>query len=101
LVIDEPHGYKRTKGLLEKYNGVFDSADKVIIGPIFQARDEIDDSVTPQLVAKVSGHKNAIGVNSLDEIIGNWKLETGNYDVIVVMGAGKSYLWAKELARLL
>ncbi|KKR40789.1 MAG: UDP-N-acetylmuramate-L-alanine ligase, partial [Candidatus Woesebacteria bacterium GW2011_GWB1_40_12] len=35
LAIIEPHGYKRTKALLSEYNGVFDSADKVVVGPIF------------------------------------------------------------------
>jgi len=100
LVIDEPHGYKRTKALLSGYKGVFDSADKVIIGPIFQARDEKDESITPELVAKISGHKNAIGVNSFNKVIEDYKSQDGNYDVVVVMGAGKSYLWAREIAKL-
>jgi UDP-N-acetylmuramate--alanine ligase len=100
FVINEPHGYKRTKALLERYKGVFDSADKVIIGPIFQARDEKDESITPELVAKISGHKNAIGVNSFDKVIENWKTESGDYDIVVIMGAGKSYLWAREIAKL-
>lgn len=100
LVIDEPHGYKRTKALLNSYKGVFDSADKVIIGPIFQARDEKDESITPELVAKISGHTNAIGVNSFDEVIKNWKTENGDYDIVIVMGAGKSYLWARKIAKL-
>lgn len=101
LVIDEPHGYKRTKALLSNYKGVFDAADKVIIGPIFQARDEKDISITPELVAKTSGHKNVIGVNRFDSIIENCKLILGNYNIVVVMGAGKSYLWAREIANLL
>ena len=100
LVIDEPHGYKRTKALLTEYKGVFDSADKVIIGPIFQARDEVDKSITPQKVAEASGHKDAVGFNSFDEIIGKWKMVNDKYDVVVVMGAGKSYLWAREIAKI-
>ena len=101
LVINEPHGYKRTKALLENYKGVFDAADKVIIGPIFQARDEKDDSVTPELVAKTSNHKDAVGFDSFDKIIENCKLIIGNYDVVVVMGAGKSYLWAREILSII
>lgn len=101
LAIVEPHGYKRTKALLSKYKGVFDSVDKVMIGPIFQARDEVDESITPEKVANSSGHKNALGVSSLNEIIENWKLEIGNYDVVVIMGAGKSYLWAREISKLI
>jgi len=101
LVIDEPHGYKRTRALLSKYRSVFDSADKVIIGPIFQARDEVDKTITPQLVAEASGHKNAEGVESFKEIVSNLGFRISDFDVIVVMGAGKSYLWAREIARLI
>jgi UDP-N-acetylmuramate--alanine ligase len=101
LVIDEPHGYKRTKALLSEYKGVFDSVDKVIIGPIFQARDEVDKSVTPELVAKMTNYPNAQGINSFDEIVAEWKKENGKYDVVVVMGAGKSYLWARAIAKMI
>jgi UDP-N-acetylenolpyruvoylglucosamine reductase len=101
LVIDEPHGYKRTKALLSEYKGVFDSADKVIIGPIFQARDEVDKTITPQKVAEASGHKDAVGVKSFEEIISNFEFIISNFDVIVVMGAGKSFLWAREIAKFI
>jgi UDP-N-acetylmuramate--alanine ligase len=101
LVIVEPHGFKRTKALLTKYKGVFNSANKVIIGPIYKARDEFDQSITPEIVAKISGHKNAIGLNSLDEIIENSKFNIKNYDIIVVMGAGKSYLWTRKIASVI
>jgi UDP-N-acetylmuramate--alanine ligase len=103
LVIDEPHGYKRTKALLKKYKGVFDSVDKVIIGPIFQARDEKDESITPELVAKTSRHPNIKAYDNFEDLFRNLKLEIRNcnYGVIVVMGAGKSYLWAREIAKLI
>ncbi len=94
LAIIEPHGYKRTKALLPKYRGVFNSADKVIIGPIFKARDEIDKTITIEDIAKISGHSNIQTFNSIE------KLKIVNYDVVVVMGAGKSYLWAKEICNL-
>lgn len=101
LAVIEPHGYKRTKALLPKYKGVFDGVDKVVIGPIFKARDEIDKSITPQKVVKASGHKNALSFDSFDEVIRKWKMENGKYNIVVVMGAGKSYLWAKEIASTL
>lgn len=103
LVIDEPHGYKRTKTLLSKYKGVFDSADKAIVGPIFAARDAIDPSITSQEVAGASGHKNIEAFSDYEELIRNLKLEIRNsdYEVIVVMGAGKSYLWTRKIAEML
>ncbi len=101
LVIDEPHGYKRTGALLRMYSGVFDAADKVFIGPIFQARDEVDKSITPQKVADASKHKNIEAFDSIENMFRNLKLENRNYRVIVVMGAGKSYLWARKAVELL
>lgn len=103
LAIIEPHGYKRTKALLEKYKGVFDSVDKAIIGPIFQARDEIDESITSLKVAEVSCHRDIEAFDSFERLIEKYKLKIENcdYEIIVVMGAGKSYLWAKEISNLL
>lgn len=103
LAVIEPHGYKRTKALISEYTGVFDSVDKVIIGPIFKARDQIDEKITPQKVAEASSHRNILAFDSFDKLIANCKLEIVNcdYEIIVVMGAGKSYLWAKEIAGLI
>ena len=103
LAICEPHGYKRTITLLPTYKGVFNSADKVMIGPIFKARDQIDEKITPQKVAEASCHRNILAFDSLDKLIGNCEKEIVNcdYEIIVIMGAGKSYLWAKEIAGLI
>lgn len=96
--INEPHGFARTKALLEKYKGVFDDADKVIIGPIFKARDSETFGMTPQIVAQTSGHPDASGVDSFEQIKGILKKELKKDDIVLVMGAGKSYLWAREIA---
>lgn len=95
--IVEPHGFARTSSLLNNYKGVFKDADKVIIGPIFKARDTETFGMTPEKVATASGHRDIIGVNSFEEIktIVNKELEQG--DVILVMGAGKSYVWARNI----
>ncbi len=99
LAVAEPHGYKRTKALLSLYKNAFDSVDSVIIGPIFKARDETDPTITIEDVAKISEHENIRVVEDIEKFIGNWKLEIENcnYEVIVVMGAGNSSLWAKQV----
>jgi len=106
LAIIEAHGFKRTKVLLPKYKGVFDSVDKVIIGPIFKARDTETFGMTPEKIAKNSKHKNIQVAHDTNELIVNCKLLMNNrhgrknFDVVVVMGAGKSYLWAREICNL-
>ncbi len=96
-VVVEPHGFDRTHALLSKYKGVFDAADNVIIGPIFKARDIETFGITPDSVAKASGHKEIVGVDSFEEVKKIILSETKSGDVILVMGAGKSYLWAREI----
>lgn len=96
--IVEPHGFARTHALLPLYKNVFKDADKVIIGPVFKARDKETFGITPSLVAKKSNHPNALGVNSFDQIVKIMGEETKKGDVILVMGAGKSHLWAREIS---
>lgn len=102
LTIIEPHGYKRTKALLKNYKGIFDSVDGVIIGPIFKARDEVDKSITPEMIAKTSRHPDIQTTNSVESLIENCKLLIDNcdYKVIVVMGAGESNVWAKKISQI-
>jgi UDP-N-acetylmuramate--alanine ligase len=100
LAIIEPHGYKRTKALLSQYQGVFDSVDGVIIGPIFKARDVVDKSISPELVAKTSKHSNIQTVSDIDELTDKWKMVNGKYDIVVVMGAGESNIWAQKISEI-
>lgn len=96
----EPHGYARTSALLKKYKGVFTGADKVIIGPVFRARDNETFGITPKSVVEASGHPDILPANSSDQIIEIIKKDVRKGDIILVMGAGKSHLWAKEICNL-
>ena len=101
IAIDEPHGFSRTSALIKNYKNVFEPADMVFIGPIFKARDSQDFGMTPEIVAQATGHKNALGLNSFVEIKSVVLKNLKEGDVILVMGAGKSYLWAKDLVKSL
>ena len=96
-VVVEPHGYARSHALLKKYNGVFDQADNVIIGPIYKARDMETFGITSDSIAVASQHKEIVGVESFEKIKDIIKKEIKSGDIVIVMGAGKSYLWAREL----
>jgi UDP-N-acetylmuramate--alanine ligase len=99
--IDEPHGFARTSSLIDLYKDAFADADKVLIGPIFKARDKETFGMTPGLVAEKTGHKDAKGYDSFDEIKSVINKEAKGGDIIIVMGAGKSYLWAREIAGII
>lgn len=93
----EPHSYSRTKALLKSYNGVFSEADKVIIGPIFKARDKQKFGVDSRSIVDVSGHRNARSLESMDRLIKLLKKEVKPKDIVLVMGAGKSYDWSRKI----
>jgi UDP-N-acetylmuramate--alanine ligase len=96
-VVYEPHSYSRTKALLQKYRGVFDNADNVIIAPIFKARDKSTFNVSEDSIVEVSGHINIQSARSFNEAIISVLGRVVKDDVIIVMGAGKSYLLTKGL----
>ena len=95
----EPHGFARTNALLKNYKGVFKDVDKVIIGPIFKARDKETFGMTPDKIAEASGHPDIRGVQSFEEIKKIISRKAVGGDVIIVMGAGKSNIWAQKLSR--
>ena len=99
--IIEPHGFKRTKALLSFYEGAFDSVDKILVGPIYKARDLVDDSVTSESIVDISKHKNIVAVDNLDEILNIIKKESKPNDIFVIMGAGNSDKWAMEITKII
>lgn len=93
VVAFQPHLYSRTKILLEDFAVAFGSADEVIIAPIYAAREELDPSVSAEILAeKISacGIKARAGA-SLEEIE-KYLADTARAgDLILTMGAGDIY----------
>ena len=69
----------------------------MIIGPIFKARDLETFGITSEKIAEISKHPNIQTVQDINEIVENCLSIVKNYDTVVVMGAGESYKWAKEI----
>lgn len=88
----EPHSYSRTKSLLKQYKGVFKKANFVIIAPIYKARDKKTFGVTGESIVEVLENRNSIYLDSFAKIVSFLKARVKKGDVILVMGAGKSYL---------
>jgi len=93
-----PHTYSRTRDLFEEFTTAFDGADKVLIAPIFAAR-ELDDGVTSS--EKLAEHIRKTGINAaaatfeeIEEILGR---EAEEGDLIMTMGAGDIYTVADRL----
>ena len=99
VAVVEPHSFSRTNALLKNYKNVFEKASRVIIGPIFKARDTSDFGISGQSIVDIAEHKNIKYLKTLKTIISEVKKGTKKGDIIIVMGAGKSYLWAREILK--
>ena len=96
----EAHGYKRTNALLPKYEDVFDNADILVVGPIFKARDAETFGITEESIVKASKHKNAKAFSNLNKMLDFIKENLKAGDIVLVMGAGKSNIWATKVLKI-
>lgn len=93
-----PHLYSRTRDLLTDFATAFSDADRVIIAPIYPAREEFDGVTTNTLLASEI-QKNGTNATAGDftEIRRYFETEPGEGDVVMTMGAGDIYKVADEL----
>lgn len=93
-----PHLYSRTRDLFEDFVHAFVDADRVLIAPIYAAREEDDGSVSSEMLAE---HISRTGVNasamSMDEIQEVLARESQEGDMVITMGAGDIYKVADAL----
>lgn len=97
--INEPHSYSRTNALLQEYDGVFDEADKVIIAPIFKARDNETFGISENMLVESTHHADIQYIDNFPDIVGKLSTTARSGDVVLVMGAGKSYLLARDILK--
>lgn len=89
VVVFQPHLYSRTRMFLKDFGKSFTEADKVIVAPIYAARESDPGDITnTDLAYEIQGRGvSALAASSLDDV----KLLLGDdagAEVIVVMGAG-------------
>jgi UDP-N-acetylmuramate--alanine ligase len=83
----QPHTYSRTKTLFDDFVAALSPADRVLLAPIYAAREPKDPDVSSVRLARAIGDK-AVPFGSVAELaerVGDY-LESG--DVLVIMGAG-------------
>ena len=98
FVAFHPHTYSRTRDLFAEFTTAFAGAHKVLIAPIFAAR-EPDDGVTTS--EKLAEHIRQTGVDAVaatfEEIEQVFETEPKKGDLIMTMGAGDIYTVANRL----
>ncbi len=103
LVIFQPHLYSRTKALFADFVKSFNQADKVMLLPIYFARESKDESVSSEILAEAI-RKEGVDVESFatfdDAEAFLASLNLGKNDVLVTMGAGEAYKVADKVMKL-
>ena len=99
-IVFQPHLYSRTKALFVDFAKSFKGADKVVLLPIYFARENLDESISSGKLAEAicqNGEK-AIAFTDFELAEGYLSGQSfGPYDVLVTMGAGEAYKVADKV----
>ena len=99
-IVFQPHLYSRTKALFDDFAKCFHGADKIVLLPIYFAREALDESISSGKLAEAicqNGQK-AIAFTDFELAEGYLKGQTfGADDIFVTMGAGEAYKIADKL----
>mgnify|MGYP003429978627 FL=1 len=93
-IVFQSHLFSRTKALLPEFASCFTDADKVLVLPIYFAREVDDGTITPQILADkiLENGVDALAFTdfkSAEEFVKN--LNLGEKDILVTLGAGQAY----------
>jgi UDP-N-acetylmuramate--alanine ligase len=93
----EPHTFSRVKALYTDFMQAFGNADKVVILPIYAAREIDDGTMTTSDLAEHMQHTAVKAVNSLEDAVTSLLAVVAPGDVVLLMGAGHEYVVGKRL----
>ncbi|MCR4286223.1 MAG: Mur ligase family protein, partial [Candidatus Kaiserbacteria bacterium] len=98
-LVFQSHTYSRTHALFADFVEVLASADKVIVLPIYAAREENESGVSHTQLVNAIQEKNphALALDTFDEAVREVKTHASTNDIIIVMGAGDVTMIAKRL----
>jgi len=95
VVIFQPHLFSRTKQLLSQFALSFRDADKLIVVPIYAARELVDSTIDHLIFAdnvqKTHTVAEVTAANTFDDAVSHVKKEDKANTVCIVMGAGDVY----------
>jgi UDP-N-acetylmuramate--alanine ligase len=96
-ILFQPHLYSRTKALFDDFAKSFKGADRVLLLPIYFAREKKDESVSSEKLAEAIGGKTQAFTDFALAEKAVLELKLGSKDVFVTMGAGEAYKVADKI----
>jgi UDP-N-acetylmuramate--alanine ligase len=99
ILVFQSHTYTRTHELFDNFVEALGHADKVIVLPIYAAREENESGVShAQLVSAIKEkNPNALALDTFDEAVTEVKTHASTKDIVIVMGAGDITMIASRL----
>lgn len=98
-LVFHPHLYSRTRDLFKGFVEELSKADRVILVPIYPAREEPIEGVTSEALAEAirASNPNVEALPSFDAIEKRLRESTGPADLVMTIGAGDIYKVADNL----
>jgi len=95
--IIEPHQISRLRLFMNEFASALNKADKVIITKTFLGREKNVKPINPLNLVKRIGINKAEYIEDFNQITGKIAKKAKKGDVVVVFGAGKSYLLSRQI----
>ncbi|EKE20371.1 MAG: hypothetical protein ACD_8C00011G0001 [uncultured bacterium] len=95
-----PHTFSRTKALIQDFAQSFDDTEKVVIIDTYgSARESGGEATSEDLVKLVNKYHygKAEHIGTIDEAVEYFKEKSGQYDVLITMGAGDVWRVGQKL----
>lgn len=98
VILFQPHLFSRTKDHLDRFAEVLQKADKVLVLPIYAAREKDPGDITSDDLVKKMGERVHLVKNKEEAMLALHDLKES--DVLVTMGAGDVYTIGENLLSL-
>jgi UDP-N-acetylmuramate--alanine ligase len=100
-VVFQPHTYSRTRALLAEFATAFENADRVMVTPVYAAREMNTLGIGSSDLVSMMSHPGAEYVASLSEATSLLARQLVPGDVLITMGAGDVWRVGEELVATL
>jgi UDP-N-acetylmuramate--alanine ligase len=97
VAVWEPHTFSRVRALYDAFIEAFKEADRVVLLPIYAAREPDDGSLTSEALARAVAHPDVSTAPSLEDVVVHLATTSRSGDVVLMLGAGNEYLAGERL----
>jgi UDP-N-acetylmuramate--alanine ligase len=95
----QPHTYSRTRVLAKEFVQAFGKADRVVVLPVYRAREPVDTAFSIEEVVRAMTNTQAVYIPGLMEAVPYLTRELRRGDVLIMLSAGDANRVGEEVLR--